>query len=99
MLTILLTARLRASLPVAIIAASLVSYHFIAHDATIWMIPILLALCGTSVAEALLATGMLIGPYTSILLLEGIESHAYLGGIPLLGMFLLRLMKGGGPLE
>jgi hypothetical protein len=95
-LTILLAVRLKASLPSAIIAASLVSYHFIAHDAPIWIIPILLALCGTSVGEALLAAAMLIGPFAAVFFMEGIESHAYLGAIPPLGLFLLKLARSFG---
>jgi hypothetical protein len=74
----------------------LVSYHFIAHDATIWIIPILLALCGTSVGEALLAAAMLIGPFAAVFFMEGIESHAYLGAIPPLGLFLLKLARSFG---
>jgi glycosyl transferase family 87 len=92
-LTVLLALRLKPSLPSAIITASLVSYHFIAHDATIWIIPILLALGGTSVGEALLAVGMLIGPFTAIFIFEGIESHAYLGAVPVVGLFLLKTVR------
>ena len=54
--------RLEASLSLALIATSLVSYHFLAHDASIWLIPILLELSGTSVSEGVLAVGMLLGP-------------------------------------
>ena len=93
-LVILLASRLKPSLPIAIVAASLVSYHFLAHDASIWLIPIFAALCGTSVSEALLGVGMLIGPFAAINLAEGIHSHAYLGAIPLLGLFLLKLATG-----
>jgi hypothetical protein len=93
-LVILVASRLKPSLPNAIIAASLVSYHFLAHDASIWIIPIFAALCGTSVSAALLGVGMLIGPFAAINLAEGIHSHAYLGAVPLLGLFLLKLATG-----
>lgn len=87
-LVILLASRLRPSLSLAIVVASLVSYHFLAHDASIWLIPIFVALCETSVGGALLAVGMLIGPFAAVFIMEGIHSHAYLGGVPLLGLFL-----------
>jgi len=99
-LVIILASRLKPDLPLAIIVASLVSYHFLAHDASIWIIPIFAALCGASVSEGLLAVAMLIGPFAAIFVAEGIHSHAYLGGIPLLGLFLLKLAgarKASGP--
>jgi Glycosyltransferase family 87 len=79
---ILISARRKPSLPLAIVAASLVSYHFIAHDASIWIIPIMLALCGESALEAALAAAMLIVPLTAV-----ITSAAYLAALPLLAFF------------
>lgn len=88
-LVIFLASRTRPSLSTAIVAASLVSYHFLAHDACIWLIPIFVSMCGASVSEAALGVGMLIGPLAAVFVAEGILSHAYLGAVPLLGMFLL----------
>ena len=85
-------AKMKASLALAIIASSLVSYHFLAHDASIWLIPILLSLAGTSVVEAAFAAAMLVFPLTAVFITEGIHSHAYLGAIPLLGLFTAKVL-------
>jgi len=93
MLVMLGAWRLRPSLRVAIVAASLVSYHFIAHDASIWLIPILFALASTSPVEGAMAVGMLLSPFIAAFLFEGIRSHAYLASLPLLGFFLVEIYR------
>jgi Glycosyltransferase family 87 len=87
--------RMKPSISVAIVAASLVSYHFIAHDASIWLIPIFLALSGTSISEGAFAAMMLFSPFAAVLIWEFIHSHAYLGAIPLLGLFVVQFLHRG----
>ena len=86
----------RPSLPFAIVTASLVSYHFIAHDASIWLIPIFCALSGPSIAEGAFAVLMLLSPFIAAFLFEGVYSHAYLASLPLLGLFLVQVCRRGG---
>jgi hypothetical protein len=95
-LVIAVASRLKMSLPLAIVAASLVSYHFIAHDASIWLIPIFLALCGPSVSEGAFAAAMLFSPFAAVFVWEFIRSHAYLGAIPLVGFFILKVLHRDG---
>ena len=78
--------RQRPSLPLAIAAASLVSYHFIVHDASILIIVIGAALCSGSVWIAAAAVLLLIAPLCAI-----IPIYDYLVAIPLLGLFVLML--------
>jgi hypothetical protein len=92
-LVIITASRKKPSLPFAIIVASLVSYHFIAHDASIWLIPIFWALCGPSNGEGALAVAMLLSPFIAAYLFEGPNSHAYLASLPLLGVFLLKAFQ------
>jgi Glycosyltransferase family 87 len=84
--TLVLAARQRPSLPLAITASSLVSYHFIAHDATILILPVAVALCATSVWVAVLAFLVLIAPIFAI-----VPAYGYLAAIPLLVFFLATL--------
>jgi hypothetical protein len=87
-------ARQRPSLPLAITAASLVSYHFIIHDASILIIAIAVALCSGSVWNAAAAVLLLIAPLCAV-----IPIYDYLAAIPLLGLFLLMLRRGSEPSE
>jgi hypothetical protein len=89
--------KMKPCVPLAIVVASLVSYHFIAHDASIWLIPIFCALCGPSIAEGVFGVAMLLSPFIAAFLFEGIHSHAYLASLPLLGLFLLRVCRGEFP--
>jgi hypothetical protein len=89
--------KMKPCVPLAIVVASLVSYHFIAHDASIWLIPIFCALCGPSIAEGVFGVAMLLSPFIAAFLFEGIHSHAYLASLPLLGLFLLRACRGEFP--
>jgi hypothetical protein len=79
-------ARQRPSLSLAIAAASLTSYHFIVHDASILIIVIAGALCSGLVWKGAVAMLLLIAPLCAM-----IPDHGYLAAIPLLGLFLLML--------
>lgn len=83
---LLAAARQRPSLPLAIAAASLVSYHFIVHDASILIIVIAGALCSGLVWNGAIAILLLVAPLCGM-----IPDHGYLAAIPLLGLFLLML--------
>jgi len=81
-------ARCRPSLPLAIVATALVSYHLNAQDASMLIIPIGLCLCSDSVWAALAAIALLIVPITAIFPL-----YAYLGAIPILALFFISSIK------
>ncbi len=85
-IVLLAAARQRPSLPLAIAAASLASYHFIVHDASILIIVIAGALCSGLVWNGAVAILLLIAPLCAM-----IPDHGYLAAIPLLGLFLLML--------
>ncbi|HWY22005.1 MAG TPA: glycosyltransferase family 87 protein [Candidatus Acidoferrum sp.] len=81
-IVLVIAARRRPSLPLAITAAALVSYHLNAQDASILIVPIGLCLCGDSVWTALAAVAALIVPISAIVPLYG-----YLGSVPFLALF------------
>jgi Glycosyltransferase family 87 len=83
-----LAARRRPSLELAITAASLASYHFLPHDASILIIPIAAALCSRSVWNGAVAILLLLAPMCAV-----IPAYGYLVAIPLLGLFLLMLER------
>jgi hypothetical protein len=83
---LLAAARQRPSLPLAIAAASLASYHFIVHDASILIIVIAGAFCSGLVWNGAIAILLLVAPLWGM-----IPDHGYLAAIPLLGLFLLML--------
>ena len=83
---LLLAARQRPSLPLAITASSLVSYHFIAHDATVLILPVAIALCARTVWVAAAAVPVLIAPISAI-----VPAYGYLAAIPFLVFFLATL--------
>jgi Glycosyltransferase family 87 len=83
---LLTAARQRPSLPLAIAAASLVSYHLIDHDASALIIVIAAALCSGAVWNGIVAILLLIAPLCAIT-----HVYGYLAAIPLLGLFLLML--------
>jgi hypothetical protein len=85
---LLMAARQRPSLPLAIAASSLVSYHFIAHDASILIIVIAAARSAESVWNGAVAVLLLLAPMCAVILVRG-----YLVAIPLLGLFLLMLER------
>jgi glycosyl transferase family 87 len=94
LVVLLAAAKQRPSLPLAIAAASLVSYHFIVHDASILVIVIAAALCSESVWQGAVAALLLIAPFCAINHIYG-----YLAAIPLLGLFLLMLGRVPEPSE
>ncbi len=79
-------ARQRPSLPLAIAAASLASYHFIVHDASILIIVIAAALGSGLLWNGAVAILLFVTPLCAM-----IPDHGYLAAIPLLGLFLLML--------
>jgi glycosyl transferase family 87 len=91
---LLVAARRRPSLPLAIAAASLVSYHFIVHDASILIIAIAVALCSPSIWEGAAAGLLLVTSLVAI-----IPIYDYLIAIPLLGLFVLMLVRMPGRSE
>ncbi len=86
---LLMAARRRPSLELAIVAASLASYHFLPHDASILIIPIAAALCSGSVWNGTVAILLLLAPMCSI-----IQFRGYLASIPLLALFVLSIASG-----
>ena len=47
------------------------------HDASVWLIPIILALSSGLALDAFLAVLMQVAPFSAAFILEGIESHAF----------------------
>ena len=82
-----LAARQRSSFPLAIAAASLVSYHFLAHDASVLIIVIGVALCSASLARGAIALILLFAPFAAFL-----PAHGYEAAIPLIVLFGLMLL-------
>jgi Glycosyltransferase family 87 len=87
LLVIYCASKMRPSLATAIVAASLVSYHFLGHDASIWLIPIFAALSSASVVQGVLGTCLLFTiPYAFFP--PGDGRYAYTQAIPLLALFI-----------
>lgn len=91
---LVVTARQRPSLPLAIIASSLVSYHFLCHDASILIIPLSAALCSRSVWNGAAAALLLIIPIAAV-----IPQYGYLAVIPLLALFVLSVRSADNRTE
>ena len=87
---VLIVARCRPSLPLAIIAAALVSYHLNAPDATVLIIPIGICLCSNSVWAALAGAAALVVPVTAI-----VPNYGFIGAIPILGLFFVYVVRKG----
>lgn len=87
-------ARRRPSFNLAIVGASLVSYHFLPHDASILIIPIAAALCSGSAWNGALAVVLVLAPMLSI-----IPFCAYLAAIPLITLFILLVRSTDPPAE
>src|SRR5262249_22300886 len=85
LVVIVLAARCRPSLSLAIIATTLVSYHLNAQDASPLIIPIGLALCSNSVRGSVVAMATLICPFTALYPL-----YAFISAIPILILFKYR---------
>jgi Glycosyltransferase family 87 len=76
-------ARQRPSLQLAIMASSLVSFHFLSHDASILIIPLAAALCSWSVWRGTAAVLLLVVSFAAVM-----PQYGYLGAIPLLALFI-----------
>jgi len=83
-----MAARQRPSLPLAIAAASLVSYHFIVHDASVLLIVVAAALCSASVWKGAVAGLFLLATLWTV-----IPAHGYPAAVPLLGLLLLMIER------
>lgn len=79
----------RPSLPLAIAAASLVSYHFIVHDGSVLFLVIAAVLWSASFWNSAGGIVLLLAP-----LCASILGRNYLAAVPLLGVFLLMLRSG-----
>ena len=91
---LVVAARRRPSFDLAIVSASLVSYHFLPHDASILIIPIAAALCSRSAWNGTLGILLLLAPMLSI-----IPFSAYLAAIPLITLFILLVRSPEPPTE
>ena len=85
-----IAARQRPSLPLAVTTASLISYHFLAHDASVLIISIGAALCSTSNWRGAAAIALLLAPFIAFL-----PAHGYEATIPLIALFALMLRPAG----
>jgi hypothetical protein len=83
---LLLCVRRRPSFALAIVVAALVSYNFVAHDATILIIPIVSALAAGRTLLAVLAIATWVFPFTAI-----VPRYGFIGSIPALALFLVYL--------
>jgi Glycosyltransferase family 87 len=83
-------ARKQPSLPLAITASALVSYHFLPHDASVLFLPAAIALCGRSVWPA--ATAAL---FVIVSMCATLPRYGYLAAIPLLAFFIVTATKAG----
>lgn len=81
---LLIASKQRPSLPLAILAGSLVSYHFLCHDASILIIPLVTALSSRSACDGAAAVLLLFAPLASV-----IPIYGYLASIPLVALFVL----------
>ena len=81
---LLIAAKRQPSLPLAIMAGSLVSYHFLCHDASILIIPLATTLCSKSVWSGAAALLLFLAPIVSVR-----PSYGYLAAIPLIVLFAL----------
>jgi hypothetical protein len=74
----------------AVLAASLVSYHFIEHDASILIIPVVVALASLSAWRGAAAVLVVLGT------LAGLSpQYGFLGAVPVLGLFVVELSRRG----
>jgi hypothetical protein len=87
-------ARQRPSLPLAILAASLVSYHFLCHDASILIVPIAMMLCRQSHWKCAFAALLLVAPFASVL-----AEYGYVTAIPILALFFVCVRRSNQPGE
>jgi glycosyl transferase family 87 len=79
---VFMAARCRPSMPLAIVAAALVSYHLNAQDASILMIPLGSLLSSESKVLAALAVAVFVVPFSAI-----IPVYGYIAAVPLSILF------------
>jgi hypothetical protein len=77
-----LAARKGPSFSLAVLAASLVSYHFIEHDASILVIPVVVALASLSAWRGAAAVAVFVGTLTGLA-----PQWAFLAAVPMLVLF------------
>ena len=84
---------------IAVLAAALVSYHFIEHDASILIVPVIIALASLSTWRGAAAVAVVIG------MLAGLApQYAFLGAVPIVALFVIevaerRLLKSSATLR
>lgn len=83
---LLIAAWQRLSFQLAIMASSLVSYHFLCHDASILVIPLVSALCSTSVWLGAVAVLFYLISFAAV-----IPQGGFFGAIPVLALFFLSI--------
>lgn len=88
---VFVAARCRPSMPLAIVAAALVSYHLNAQDASILMIPLGLLLSSESKGLAVVAFAMFVIPFSAI-----IPVYGYIAAIPLSILFVCVVFANRG---
>ena len=72
----------------AVLAASLVSYHFNEHDASILIIPVVVALASFSIRREAAAVGIVLG------MLAGLApKYGFVGTVPVLALFAIELQE------
>jgi Glycosyltransferase family 87 len=71
----------------AVLAASLVSYHFIEHDASILIIPVATALASLSTWRGAAAAAVIVGTLAGTA-----PDYAFFGAVPVLALFITELM-------
>jgi Glycosyltransferase family 87 len=79
LVVVVLVARCRASMPLAIVTAALVSYHLNVPDAVVLIIPIGLCLSSDSAWVVLAALATFIVPLTAI-----VPTYGFVGAVPIL---------------
>jgi hypothetical protein len=84
-------AKQRPSLSLAVTAASLVSYHFLPHDASILIIPIVLALSSSCISAGSVAVILFLAPMLEALSMIMMRGFGFFVAIPLLALFILTI--------
>jgi hypothetical protein len=89
-----LAARQKTSLSIAILVASLVSYHFLCHDASILLLPVAAALSSSSLRNGIIGLLLLLTPFSTVS-----PGYGYLSAIPALMLLFLLRSETDGPKE
>jgi hypothetical protein len=83
-----LAARKGPSFSLAVLAASLVSYHFIEHDASILVIPVVVALASLSAWRGAAAVAVFVGTLAGLA-----PQWAFLAAVPMLVLFGMEMRR------